>query len=216
MNRFLILWALTLLAGCSEDIDREIQEEVPVEVLIERAEYGDAQAQFQLAVHHFEEQDLEKAHEFLKLSADQGNAEAQNEIGFFYEIGCEEDDFCPYKQDHAEALRWYHLSADQNESFAQYNIGKIYFKGLGVPTDYDTAYEWFMVSAENDYYCAQLKVGQMLINGLGAEKSILKGMLWIEKAQKSVKYPCDTIFADWQRDSLIDSLKELGQQTEIK
>ena len=74
-------------------------------------------------------QDDAEAVRWYRLSADQGNADAQYNLGFMYANGL------GVPQDEAEAVRWYRLSADQGNALAQNNLGLRYANGLGVPQD---------------------------------------------------------------------------------
>ena len=62
----------------------------------------------------------------IRLSADQGNASAQYNLGLMYDFGW------GVPQDKAEAVRWFRLSADQGNADAQYNLGVSYVFGRGV------------------------------------------------------------------------------------
>ena len=52
--------------------------------------------------------------------AEQGNADAQNNLGFMYENGN------GVLQDFAEAAKWYRLAAEQGLAWGQYNLGLMY------------------------------------------------------------------------------------------
>jgi uncharacterized protein len=52
-----------------------------------------------------------------KPLAEQGRADAQNNLGWMYERGD------GVTQDYAEALKWYRKAAEQGDAAAQYNIG---------------------------------------------------------------------------------------------
>ena len=58
--------------------------------------------------------------------AEQGNAEAQNELGTLYEQGL------GVPEDYAEAMKWYARAAEQGEAAAQNNLGATYESGKGV------------------------------------------------------------------------------------
>jgi uncharacterized caspase-like protein len=62
----------------------------------------------------------------LKLSADQGNADAQLRLGLFYEFGRG-----GLTKNDREAARLYKLSADQGNAYAQGNLGFFYESGRG-------------------------------------------------------------------------------------
>ena len=80
-------------------------------------------------------QDYKEAGKWYRLSADQGNAGAQFNLGLMYYEGQ------GVKQDYSEALKWYQLSADQGYSLAQYNLGVMYEDGQGVTKDYGSSWK---------------------------------------------------------------------------
>ena len=55
-------------------------------------------------------QDYAEAVRWHRLAAEQGNASAQNNLGFMYGIGR------GVPQDYAEAVRWYRLAAEQGNA----------------------------------------------------------------------------------------------------
>ena len=64
-----------------------------------------------------------------KPLADQGDADAQYNLGLMYDYGY------GVAEDDAEAARWYRLAADQGHAIAQYNLGLMYASGRGVVED---------------------------------------------------------------------------------
>ena len=62
----------------------------------------------------------------LRALAEQGDAEAQNNLGIMYDSG----DGVP--EDDAEAVRLFRLAAEQGDGEAQYNLGLMYDDGEGV------------------------------------------------------------------------------------
>ena len=62
-------------------------------------------------------QDDKEAVKWYRLSAEQGYAEAQFNLGFMYDNG----EGVP--QDYKEAVKWYRLSAEQGNALGQYNLG---------------------------------------------------------------------------------------------
>ena len=65
--------------------------------------------------------------------AEQGNADAQFELGSMYDRGK------GVPKDYKEAVKWYRLAAEQGKAPAQYNMGVLYDNGEGVPKDYKEA-----------------------------------------------------------------------------
>ena len=84
----------------------------------------------------------EKAAEDLLLAADQGDADAQYNLGWMYYNGD------GVTQDYTEALKLYRLAADQGNAFAQGNLGWMYEYGQGVTQDYAEASKWYRLSAD--------------------------------------------------------------------
>jgi len=73
--------------------------------------------------------------------AEQGDAEAQNNLGVRYSFGA------GVPQDHAEAVRWFRLAAEQGLALAQFGLGLMYATGEGVPQDYVLAHMWYNLAA---------------------------------------------------------------------
>ena len=73
--------------------------------------------------------DYAAAVEQFRPLADDGNVDAQYNLGLMYSHGL------GVTQDHGEAARWYRLSADQGNVDAQINLGSLYDDGKGVPQD---------------------------------------------------------------------------------
>ena len=59
----------------------------PMEELIVKTESGDVEAQFDLAEKDWEKEDYEQAFYWYKKAAEQGDADAQNNLGIMYERG---------------------------------------------------------------------------------------------------------------------------------
>src|SRR5438445_688560 len=77
----------------------------------------------------------------LRVRAEQGNVDAQFDLGFMYQNG----DGVP--KDSAQAVQWYRRAAEQGYAKAQYNLGLLYRNGDGVPKELVTAYMWFSLVA---------------------------------------------------------------------
>ena len=87
--------------------------------------------------------DYQEAIKWFKLSAEQGYAQAQYNLGLMYSKG----EGVP--SDDKEAVKWYRLSAEQRITGAQSNLGLMYEKGQGVEQDYVEAHKWFNISGIN-------------------------------------------------------------------
>ena len=79
--------------------------------------------------------------EETKRLAEQGDAPAQNNLGFMYARG----EGVP--EDDVEAVKWYRLAAEQGDATAQTNLGVMYAIGAGLRQNNVRAYAWFSVAA---------------------------------------------------------------------
>ena len=77
----------------------------------------------------------------LQAAANNGDANAQYELGFLYAQGQ------GVPRDDAQAASWWRKAADQGADFAQYGLGLMYQFGQGVPQDYAIAYALFNLAA---------------------------------------------------------------------
>lgn len=104
--------------------------------------------------------------------AEQGDAAAQNDLGWMYSHGD------GVTQDVKEAIRLYQLSAKQGNASAEYNLGVMYFEGSSVPRDFREAIKWYRAAAAQGDVNAQYNLGFMYANGKGIEKDVLRGDMW--------------------------------------
>ena len=91
----------------------------------------------------YEAGDYATALENFQPLAEQGNAEAQFNLGFMYYIGQ------GVPQDYAEAGRWFRLAAEQGNAGAQVTLGFMHADGQGVPQDIVLAHMWFNIASAN-------------------------------------------------------------------
>ena len=80
--------------------------------------------------------------EILQKRAEEGNAEAQNELGECYYYGKK------VEENRDLAFKWYMMAAKQGNPKAQFNVGWCYARGKGTDIDNEKAYEWYKKSAE--------------------------------------------------------------------
>ncbi len=77
----------------------------------------------------------------LRRLADQGDAQAQCELGFRYAHGY------GVSRDDQEAAKLYRQAAEQEDADAQHVLGVMYDEGRGVPKDYVLAHMWLNLAA---------------------------------------------------------------------
>ena len=90
----------------------------------------------------YQRKDYNEAVRLYRLSAEQGNAGAQYNLGLMYDNGK------GIEQNYKEAMKWYQLAAGQGNSFGQNSVGGLYANGQGVLQDYKEAMKWFKLAAD--------------------------------------------------------------------
>ncbi len=95
----------------------------------------------------------------IQLEAENGNAQAQNKLGVYYEIGLN------VNKDDVEAVKWYRLAAEQGHAEAQFNLGEMYEEGMGVVKDYTTAKAWYEKACKNGWECGCKKYRHLSAKG---------------------------------------------------
>ena len=103
-----------------------------------------------------------KAARLFRLAADQGNADAQFNLGRMYKSGSD-----GIAQDDTEACRLYRLAANQGHARAQFSLGRMCEHGRGVPQDYAEAVRLYRLAADQGNAGAQLNLALMYENGQG-------------------------------------------------
>ena len=156
---------------------------------------------------HGVEQNYETAFKWYKRSAENGNADSQNKLGYMYSKGEGTE------QNFTEAVKWWKQAADQYEASAAFNLGIMYYAGgdsiekdekeseywLDIAAnngyakddiadyfynvnDYDKAIKWYKSSAEEGNLYAQKKLGYIYYNGEGIEQNYEEAFRWFKMA----------------------------------
>ena len=112
----------------------------------------------------------------LRARAEQGDVDAQFDLGFLYGAGR------GVPQDHAEAVRWYRLAAEQGHAGAQANLGLRYDGGDGVPQDEAEAARWYRLAAEQGVAHAQYYLGVRYAEGTGVPQDDAEAYMWFNLA----------------------------------
>ena len=77
------------------------------------------------------------------LMAEQGEAQAQKDLGIMYYNGR------GVSQDYKEAFKWYTKAAKQGNANAFSNLGALYANGQGTKVNFKEAIKWFKLAVEN-------------------------------------------------------------------
>lgn len=85
-------------------------------------------------------QDYSRALEWWRMAANQGEALAQNGVGWIH-LKC-----LGVKCDYCQAADWFRKSAEQGCEIAQINMGYVLENGKGVSVDYPEAQKWYRLA----------------------------------------------------------------------
>ena len=162
---------LQALPGESESAFAAIQE---------RAERGNADAQFQLALLYADgdgcSQNYSSARQWFAAAADQGLAAAQWKLGKSFASG----EGGP--QSYAQARYWYELAGQQGLAQAQNDLANLYSIGLGGPQHHAEARAWFLKAAHQGIANSQYNLGVMYFSGQGGSQDYGLAFAWLSAA----------------------------------
>ena len=155
----------SLVTGCGSDLDSGTD--------------FDSGADFDKGLVFYKSGDYATALGEWRPLAEQGNADAQNSLGWMYHKGQ------GVPKDYKTALKWYTLAAKQGDAYAQIGLGGMYENGDGVPQDYKTALKWYTLAAEQGHAHAQLVLGIMYDHGQGVPQDNVYAHMWWQIAASS-------------------------------
>ena len=100
-------------------------------------------ADFQAGLDAYQAGDYATALKEFRSLAEQGNVDAQYNIGVIYH------QVEGVTQDYKEAAKWYRLAAEQGLALSQHDLGLLYEKGQGLTENYVIAHMWFNIAARD-------------------------------------------------------------------
>jgi hypothetical protein len=124
-----------------------------------------------------------------RKSAEQGNADAQFNLGNSYRKGE------GVSKNYTEAVKWYRKAAEQGHATAQGYLGVCYDNGNGVAKDEAEAVKWFRRSAEQGDADAQNNLGVCYANGKGVAKDAVEAVKWYRKSAEQGYAPAQNNLA---------------------
>jgi len=170
-----------MMPGYGQGPDVGIQPTAEKE-LLQWAERGDADAQFELGLRYLTgegvEKDLTKGVDWLRKAAEEGHLRAQHIFGSIYEEGT------GVEKDPVKAAEWFEKAASGGLSMAQHSIAVAYELGTGVEKDPAKAFEWFRKAALQNYPPSMAAYASKLERGDGTEKDAPRAALFYLKASK--------------------------------
>jgi TPR repeat protein len=124
-------------------------------------------------------EDSSETPQCIQKAAEQGDAEAQYNLGVCYANGQ------GVAKDEAEAVKWYRKAAEQNLALAQLGLAVCYGSGKGVAKDEGEAVKWYRKAAEQNglaAVAAQIELFSMYDTGRGVPQDDVAAVEWIRKA----------------------------------
>jgi TPR repeat protein len=118
------------------------------------------------------DKDQTEAVNWYRKAADQGNAQAQNNLGVSYENGW------GVAQDYAEALSWFLKAALQGNVAAQRYAAVLYWDGKGTAQNYEESIRWFGKAADQGDAFSKDRLGDAYRQGLGVHQDFAKAIDW--------------------------------------
>ncbi len=135
--------------------------------------------------------DYETALRELRPLANQGNAEAQYNLGVVYDKGL------GVPRDYTEAAKWFRKAAVQGNAGAQFALGFMYGHGEGVRQNYAEAVKWYRKAAEQGVARAQNNLGVMYGQGQGVARDLVRAYMWCSlsaaQGHKNAANLCDAV-----------------------
>ena len=118
---------------------------------------------FEAGLNAMEREHYATAFRAWKGLAEDGEAEAQNNIAYLYERGY------GVKQSYTRAIEWYKKAAAQKSPEAIYNLGMLAYDGYGMRQDYLAARRYFIEAAELELADAHYMLGLIFYQGHGLQ-----------------------------------------------
>ena len=146
------------------------------EIVLSSAEQKKQKKEFPLTI-----EGKEEAVKWLKLSADQGNADAQNLYGLFLKDGE------GVAMNQRLAIQYIEQAAKQGHAEAQYNLGCALQNGTGCVANTQQAIYWFTQAVQQGNADAEYNLGVFYMNGIGVAQDMSRAISLFRSASKKGK-----------------------------
>lgn len=165
-------WHFQCLAADQTEAERKLLAEIRA-----KADRGDGQSQFDMGLVFASgrmgvAKDEGEAVKWFRKAAEQGRAEAQNNLAVMLENG----EGTPV--DRVESAKWYHKAAEQGIAVAQHALAFRFKTGDGVGRNPTEAVRWYRRAAEQGLEKAQVNLGIMYASGDGVSKDEAEAVRW--------------------------------------
>ena len=153
------------------------QSSLYLNYIVEKAEQGDADAQYQLGrCYEYGTNELHEdyatAVQWYRKSATQGHAEALNKLGTY----------CFKQGKYQEALKYYETAATAGSLNARYNMGMLFMNQEYGLYDVDKGLKCYQLAAEAGLVNAQFELALCYYNSVGGANYRPHAILWFERA----------------------------------
>ncbi len=147
----------------------------PALTVAQRAESGDADAQYELGCieRPATPAAFAEARAWLEKAAAQDHGDAQYQLGVLHEHGK------GVRASKTAALEWFERSANNGSAVGQARLAEAYLKGDGVGKDNVKACEWFTKAAAQNETTSKIFLGYLYYKGLGVKQDFEKAMHFI-------------------------------------
>jgi len=131
------------------------------------------------------EQSFPKAVELYKMAAENGDRQAQENLGYCYYYGRD------MEPDYEKAFQYFAMGAFDGHLISLYKIGDMYLNGYYVPKNEKEAFIIYMhcLDTMTDEAAPKvagpvyLRLGKMFLNGTGTEKNLSSALVCYQKAE---------------------------------
>lgn len=121
-------------------------------------------------------QDYAKAIEWYTKAANQGNASAFGNLGWFYREGM------GVTRDYQKSVDYYRQGAEAGDLTSIAAMGYAAQNGLGIPQNYDQARNWYEKGANAGDAYSMASLGFLYDAGVGVKQDYVEARYWYEKA----------------------------------
>jgi len=150
----------------------ELKPPAAVAALRQKAEHGDAQAQYELGLLYEHgtgvTKEMAEAIRWYRKAEKLGSADARHTLELISFL----------LRSDAESVAWYRKAAEQGDARAQAALGTLYAQGSGLPKDYAEALRWLRKAADQGDMIARQRLGILYFTGTGVERDFAEGARW--------------------------------------
>lgn len=165
---------------------------------LDRAEQGDAEAQFRLGLLYLSGFET-------PTDPEMATARFRAAASSFLTNNSHHASGSAPAPDAAKALTWLLRSAEQGHQWAQPLLGDLYRTGRGTATNITEAIKWYKTSAENGNQWSAYELAMIYSEGRGGQpKDLVEGLKWYHQAAEA-----GIVWAQYELGALYDKSKDI-------